>query len=180
MRFLQWKFYLFQFDVFPFLLFSPFCSFLLSLNSCSFFIVFFFIAADFFPKLLNFFYRRRFFDFDGLFSHLPIEFFRISLKYFILPVEFRPFSNLLILCALTWTFCFILSFVIVIPFSFCNLYFLLTFRPFLVFTLIPFDKSSSIDSSPLKASVSFWILRFQVGYLWLILFLFSFSYHIFP
>ena len=73
---------------------------------------------------------------------------------------------------MTCTFCFILSFAVAISFSFCNLYFLLTFSLFLVFTLIPFNKSSSIDSSSLKASISSWILRFQAGCLWLVLFLF--------
>ena len=102
----------------------------LSLNPFNFFIVLFFIAPYFFPKLFNLFYRRRLFDFNGLFSHLPEEFLCISLKYFILPVELRIlFSNLLILCALNCTFCFILSFAVAISFSFCNLYFLLTFVP---------------------------------------------------
>ena len=55
-------------------------------------------------------------------------------------------------------------------FSICNLYFILFFRPFLVFKLISFDKSSGMYSSPLMAS----ILRFQAGCLWLVLFLFFF------
>ena len=49
------------------------------------------LLHNFFPKLFNFFYRMRYFDFDGLFTHLPVEFLSISLKYFIIPVEFRPF-----------------------------------------------------------------------------------------
>ena len=143
------------------LFFSLFNSFFLSLKPFSFFVVSFFIAPDLFPKLLNFSYRRWFFDFDGLFSHLPLEFFRISLKAFILPVEFCPFSSLVILCALTCIFYFIRFFLqLLYHFSFCNFYFLWTFHPVLVFTLIPFDKSSSIGNSPLRASISFLILHF--------------------
>ena len=160
--------------MFPFLLFSFFRSFFLSLNPFSFFIVFFFIAPDFFPKLFNFFLRRRLFDFDGLFSHLPVKFLHISLKHLILPVEFRPFFKSSKFLCLDLHFLFY-SF-------FCRCYvsfilyfvFFLTFRPFLIFTLIPFDKSSSIGISPLKASISFWTLRFQAGCLWLVLFLFFF------
>ena len=108
----------------------------------------------FFAKIFNFLYRRRLFDFNGLFSHLPVELLRISLKYFILLLEFRPFFKSSNSLCLDQYFLFY-SFAVVISFSFCNLYFLLTFRPFLVFRLISFDKSSSIDSSPLKASTSF-------------------------
>ena len=110
-RFLQWKFYFFQLNVFPFLLFSLFQSFSLSLNPFSFFMVFFFIAPDSFPKLSDFFYGRRLFDLDGLFPHLAVKYFRISLKYFILPVEFCPFFKsssylLLDLYFLFYFFCY--------------------------------------------------------------------------
>ena len=37
----------------------------------------------FFEKSLYFLYRGKFFDFDGEFSHLPVEFLRVSLKYFL-------------------------------------------------------------------------------------------------
>ena len=47
----------------------------------------------FFQKLFNFFYRKRLFGFDGLCFHLPVDVLYISLKYFILPIEFRPFFN---------------------------------------------------------------------------------------
>ena len=118
------KIYFFQFDVFTFLLFSLFRPFSLSFNPFTFFIVFFFIAPEFFPKFLNLFYRRSFCGWMGYFPISQQNFFASILDTLLYLKNFVLFSNLLILCALTCFLSFIISFVVFIFFSFCNLYFL--------------------------------------------------------
>ena len=177
---IPFAFCFFQFNVLRFLLLSLFRSFFFSLNPFSFFNVFFSLFQIFFPKFPNFFYRMRDFDFDGLFSDLAVQSFRISFKYLSLTVEFRPFyKSSDSLCLDYFWFFSVLFFRLplwyLFHFVFCSIS-SLPGTPFLPssLTLIPFDKSSSIDNFRLRTSISFWILSFQVGFLWLFLFLYFF------
>ena len=126
------KIYFFQFDVFTFLLFSLFRPFSLSVNPFTFFIVFFFIVLEFFPKFLNLFYRS-FCGFDALFPYLTVEFLRINLRYFILSKEFRPFfkpSDSFYFDLFPLFYYFFCRFYVL---SVMQFVFSLTFCPFLVF-----------------------------------------------
>ena len=103
-----------------------------------------------------------------MFSSLSVKIFCVVLKkiffssFQISQFAVPPLGFSVLFCLLLLLYCF----------HFVDCIFVSLFFPSHVFIFIPFDSSSSIENSPLKASVSLWIVCFHAGSLLVILFLF--------
>ena len=129
------------------------------------------------PELFNTAFRWCFFYLNLVFPYFCIEYFGIHVEEFVLLVKFVMFIKSSFPLSFTCIFCFSSSLVLGISMTFVILYFLITFLVFLVFGSSFLSISQSIDISPDIVSISFSILIFHFGFLFLSGFLFFFQFN---